>query len=336
MKIVVPKETYPLEKRVMVLPSSAKEFVNAGHQVFVQSGAAEGIMVQDTEYKRAGATIISEPRTLYELADMTIKVKAPSPEEFSLMHKGLLFCMLHIGQNKERLFYMASQRLLGIAMEDIRDAKGKRLVDQTHVTGEAGVYYALRHFERMPYDMQAVILGYGNVATGAITACSKLGISYKIMRRSEFKHLPKWLQEADLLINAVTWPENKRKSHEYLVTREMIKNSKPGMIVLDLAVDFPNPVETVHPTDYSNPYYLEEDHVHISIYGYPGLVPISSSQIYNRQVLPLALAIANNKGLRGIGNVPEVGKFIHDAIIDPKKYGWQRYKPEELKTSKIE
>ena len=116
----------------------------------------------------------------------------------------------------------------------------------------------------------------------------------------------------------------------------MIKNSKPGMIVLDLAVDFPNPVETVHPTDYSNPYYLEEYHVHISIYGYPGLVPISSSQIYNRQVLPLALAIANNKGLRGIGNVPEVGKFIHDAIIDPKKYGWQRYKPEELKTSKIE
>jgi len=109
------------------------------------------------------------------------------------------------------------------------------------------------------------------------------------------------------------------------------------MIVLDLSVDFPNPIETVRSTDYQNPFYIEEGRVHISIYGYPGLVPVSSSRIYSEQVLPIALAIANNDGLVGIGKVEELGSHIHRAIIDPAKYGdLEEFKPKPLTAPRIE
>jgi alanine dehydrogenase len=338
MKIVVPKETYSLERRVMVLPSSAKTFAEAGHTVFVQAGAGSGIDIPDKRYVDAGAVIISDAVELYAQAQagMVIKIKAPSAEEFSFMRRAILFCMLHIEQNRDRLFYMGSQELVGVAMEEIHDEKDKRLVDQTDITGQMGVFYAIRHFQKLPSDMRAVILGYGHVANGAITACSRLGIDFKIMRRRELKHLPLWLKDADLLINAISWPEKQREKQEYLVTREDIRNSNPGMIVLDLAVDFPNPIETIHSTNYQNPFYIEEDRVHISIYGYPGLVPVTSSRIYSEQVLPIALAIANNGGLKDIKKVDGLGPCIHPAIVDPSRYEWERYKPPPSQGPRIE
>ena len=338
MNIIIPKETFPLEKRTMVLPKAAKAIVNAGHNLFVQAGAGSGLNILDREYAGAGATIISEPKDLYSQAQngLIIKVKSPSFEEFSFIKKSILFCMLHSEQNREVIYHLGSQEIVGVAMETIRDKKGERIIDQTHITGEAGVYYALRHFQKMPQDTTAVILGYGHVATGAITACSKLGVTYKIIRREELHNLPLWLGEADLLINAIAWPKSERERKTYLVTRENIKNSKPGMIILDLAVDFPSPIETIHPTDYQNPYYLDEDRVHISIYGYPGLAPVTSSEIYSEQALPITIAIANNGGLEGIEKTGDLGISIQNAIISPSKSEWGKYRPLPPKGSNIE
>ncbi len=339
MKIIVPKESFPLEKRVVVMPQAAKALADAGHKVFYQAGAAGGINIPDKAYEDAGAVLVSDASDLYGEAQggIVVKMKAPTHEEFSFMKDSVLFCMLHIEQNKERLYFMGKNGLLGVAMEDIRDDKEKRLIDQTDITGEVGVYYAMRHSQKMPSEMKAVILGYGNVATGAITACSRLGINYKIMRKKELKHLPLWLHDADLLINAISWPEKQREKKEYLVTREDIKASNPGMIVLDLSVDFPNPIETIRPTNYLNPFYIEEDRVHISIYGYPGLVPVTSSRVYSEQVLPYALAIANNDGLDSIKKIGEIGQQIHGAIIDPEKIGeWEKFKPLVSEGSRIE
>lgn len=343
MNVVVPAETYPRERRVMILPASARVLVEAGHRVFVQAGASSGIDIPDSRYAEVGATIIADAAQLYDQITaedrrgMVVKMKAPYPTEFSFMRRAILLCMLHIEQNRDRLWHMHTQELVGVSMEDIRDGRGKRLVDQTDVTGKVGVLYALRHSSKLPDDMRAVILGYGNVATGAIEECAKLGIKYKIMRRSELKKLPQWLHDADILINAITWPESARRDREYLVTREDIKNSNPGMIVLDLSVDFPNPIETIHPTDYQNPFYMEEGRVHISIYGYPGLVPVSSSRIYSEQVLPVVLAIANNNGLEGIGTASEIGPFIKRAIVSLTKYGdVEQYRPTAPSAPRIE
>lgn len=337
MKIVLPKETYPLEKRVMLSPSAVKELVQEKHNLFIQSGAARDIGISDEEYNAAGADIIAEPKKLYDLAELVIKVKAPSPLEFSFMHKDtILFCMSHSEQNPIQIYYAGLQGLVVVEMEKIHDSKKKRLIDQTDITGEAGVYYTLRHLEKMPYDVKAIIMGYGRVASGAIKACHKLGMNTKILRKSEYKYIQEYLKDADLLINGISWPVKHRKNNRYLVTREHIKNSNPKMIILDLAVDFPSPIETIKPTNYSQPYYIDENRIHVSIYGYPGLVPITSTNLYSEQVLPLVCCIANNHGLRGIKEQGELGKAIHRAILNPKRYDWQKYKPEEPTGSRIE
>ncbi|MBI5072600.1 hypothetical protein HZA99_02160, partial [Candidatus Woesearchaeota archaeon] len=319
------------EQRVMLLPDAITQLTTAGHDVYVQTDAASGIGITDEWYKRAGAEIISDSRILYELSDLVLKLKAPSPEEFSLMRRGsTLFGMFHSEQNPSHIYYAGRQGIVVVEMESIRNNKNERLIDQTDITGEAGVYYALRHSRKMPYDMKAVVLGYGNVSTGAITACSRLGMDVKIIRRDEFTYLHEHLKDADILINGISWPAENREAKQYLVTREDIRNSAPEMIVLDLAVDFPNPIETIHPTTYANPYYLEEDRVHISIYGYPGLVPITSSKVYSKQVMPLALLIANNDGLAGIEERGDIGTYIAKAIIDPVKKEWRKLQPEGI------
>lgn len=344
MRICIPKEAYPLEKRVILLPSAVQQLREKNHDIYVQSGAGSGIDISDEAYLSAGATMLVDPRELYAIASavdekpgMIMKVKAPLENEFSLMKDTILFCMFHSEQNPKNTYYAGLQNLIVVEMEQIRDHKNERLINQTRMTGEAGVLYALRHSKKMPYDMKAVVLGYGNVSSGAVSVCSKLGIEYKILRKSEFKYVGEYLKEADLLINGIAWPESARQKREYVVTREHIKNARPNLIILDLSVDFPNPIETIKPTDYSVPYYEEEKRIHISVYGYPGLFPETSSKIYSEQALPMALLIADNEGLRGIGNRGDLGAAIKKAILDPKKMDWEKYKPVDVTAgSKIE
>ncbi len=336
MIIAVPKETFPLEKRVMVLPSSVNKIVSAGHVVRVQVGAGIEIRVSDADYEKMGAQMVTEAQDLYSGANMIVKLKAPNPHEFSLMENAILFCMLHSEQNTERIYHLGDRKLVAIEMEKIRNKKNQRVIDQTDITGESGVYYALRHFDKMPYDINAIVLGYGNVSSGAIKALGKLGANIKILRKSEFKYIEQYLDECDLLVNGISWPKIKRDAKAYLVTREMIQKSKPGMVVLDLAVDFPGVIETSKPTDYVNTYYLEEGHVHIGIYGYPGLVPVTSSRVYDQQVLPITLLIANNNGLENIKKAGDLGEAVSKAILDPEKIDWQSLNPSQKTESPIE
>ncbi|MBI5392818.1 hypothetical protein HZA96_03020 [Candidatus Woesearchaeota archaeon] len=295
------------------------------------------LVISNDEYTAAGAKIISEVKDLYGMAEVIVKVRAPLPAEFSLMQPSILFCMFHSEQNKQNIYYAGLQDLVIVEMEQIRDAKNYRLVNQTDITGEAGVYYALRHSQKMPSDMFAVVLGYGNVSSGALNTCYRLGINTKILRKSEYKFISWYLKNADLLINGIAWPENARLKREYIVSRDDIKNSSKTLIVLDLSVDFPNPIETIRPTDYSQPYYLEEGRVHISIYGYPGLFPVTSSRIYSEQVEPLILLIADNNGLKGIGNRGDLGAAIKKAILEPRKMNFEQYKPSDIQQgSRIE
>ena len=240
----------------------------------------------------------------------------------------ILFCMMHSEQNPQNIYYCGLQEIVAVEMEKIVDDTTMRLIDQTYETGEAGVLYALTHSNKFPEDMYAVILGYGGVARGAIATCEKLGMKVSIIRRTHHEVLPNFVKKADILINALAWPQTFRDGKYHLVRREDIQNAKENLVVLDLAVDIPGPIETVtHHTTYENPFYYEEDRTHIAIYGYPGLFPLSSSVKYSKQVLPIALTIANNNGLAEIHKIEELGPYIHNAILDPKAYHWEDYKP---------
>jgi len=335
MKISIIKETAPGERRVLVLPSEIQKLVKEGHEVSVEKNAGARIHLYDKDYINAGAKIETNRRELFK-SDLIAKLKAPTPTEFNLLNNNILFSMLHHEQNPTYIYYLGKQNAKAVEIESIHNPAGERLVDETDITGEVGVLYAMQHLEKMPQDSKALILGYGRVGSGAINMCNKLGIKTKILRKSEYTHIKHFLSGKDLLINAIAWPDEERRNRRYVVTSDMLDLLNKGAVVLDLSVDFPNPIQTCRPTDLGNPYYTEREKIHIGIYGYPGLVPVSSSERYSKQVLPLLLEIANNNGLEKIAKKGSLGKSISNSIVDPKKYDWKKFKPEETKESFIE
>ncbi|MCC6763776.1 MAG: Re/Si-specific NAD(P)(+) transhydrogenase subunit alpha [Deltaproteobacteria bacterium] len=88
MKIAVPKETRPGERRVALVPESCKKLVQAGYAVAVQSGAGDSAYFRDDAYAQAGATIEADAAALLGAADFVCKVAAPTAAEVGAMRPG--------------------------------------------------------------------------------------------------------------------------------------------------------------------------------------------------------------------------------------------------------
>lgn len=298
------------EVRVALLPKEVKRLVEAGHRVFVEKDAGCGIFICDADYRKAGAKVMRDPAKIYN-RDMVVKLKLPSPKEFRMMNGNIIFSMFHAQQNPTNILMLKKHGLKAIAMEQIKNEAGERLINCTEMAGEQGMILAFSYALKSPYDCNVLVLGYGTTATGAIKVACSLGAKVKILRKREYEFITHHLKGKDIVVNGVSWPKTKRDKKEYLITRDMLKLLNPGAIVLDLAVDHPGPIETTRPTLLNSPSYFVDGIRHICIYGYPGLSPISSSIRYSKQILPILLEIAN----RGLNNLPE---YIKRAAIAPR------------------
>jgi len=77
LKIAVPKEIAPGERRVALIPDAAGALVKGGVQVLVESGAGTGAFHPDTAFEKAGARIVPDAGGLYGQADVVLKVQKP-------------------------------------------------------------------------------------------------------------------------------------------------------------------------------------------------------------------------------------------------------------------
>jgi NAD(P) transhydrogenase subunit alpha len=78
MRIGVPKETAPGERRVALVPESAKKLIQAGYDVAVEAGAGDAAGYPDAAYRDAGATIEPDASGLLGAADLVLKVGPPA------------------------------------------------------------------------------------------------------------------------------------------------------------------------------------------------------------------------------------------------------------------
>jgi alanine dehydrogenase len=312
MKIGILKEINRNEKRVVLRPREVKKLVKKGHTVLVETTAGRGVNFSDEDYKSVGATILPREK-IYSNSEMLLKLRSPTDNEFTKINNKILLSMLHTHQNPKRIKFIKENKITAIEMESIKNQFNERYVDATDITGESGVIYSLRFLDKIPCECRVLILGYGRVGAGAIEMCNKLHMKVKILRKVEYKNIKHFIKNKDLIINAIAWPEEERKKKEFIITRDMLKLLNPNSVILDLSVDYPNPIETCKPTTLTQPWFKLDGVIHISIYGYPGLVPSSSVRRYGRQLLPIVLEIANN----GIKNLDKtnLGKDIINSII---------------------
>jgi NAD(P) transhydrogenase subunit alpha len=87
MKVAAVKESAPSERRVALVPEAIGKLTSAGHAVLVQAGAGDGAAIPDADFGAAGATVVAEG-TLYEQAEVVLRVQRPTPEEIGKLREG--------------------------------------------------------------------------------------------------------------------------------------------------------------------------------------------------------------------------------------------------------
>ena len=125
MRVGVPKEIKVHEYRVGLTPASVAELVAAGHQVFVQTGAGDGIDCPDTAYTKAGAEILPDAASVFKSSDMIVKVKEPQQQEIALLEpRHILFTYLHLAADKPQAEGLMKSGATCIAYETVTSRSG--------------------------------------------------------------------------------------------------------------------------------------------------------------------------------------------------------------------
>ena len=71
LKVGIPKETLPLEKRVAATPESVQRLIQPGLTVLVEQNAGEGAYFDNASYEQAGAKVVDN---VWNEADIVLKV----------------------------------------------------------------------------------------------------------------------------------------------------------------------------------------------------------------------------------------------------------------------
>ena len=330
MLIGVPKEIKPDEHRVGLSLSSARELIENGHQLLVQTAAGAGLRRSDDDYRALGATIAPSAEEIFEKAEMIVKVKEPQPEECRMLREGqVLFTFLHLAPDPDQARRLMESGVTAIAYETVTDGHGHLplLAPMSEVAGRMAVQAGARCLETemggcgkllggVPGVLSAdvVVLGGGVVGTNALRIAVGMEARVVVLDKSLARlrdldmqfgprlntmystrsAIEEYVAQADLVIGAVLVPG---ASTPQLVSREMVQGMAAGSVLVDVAIDQGGTFETSHPTTHSDPTYVEEAVVHYCVGNMPGVVPRTSTLALNNATLPFALALAN-KGWR--------------------------------------
>src|SRR5712692_5493820 len=80
MRIAVPKETAPGERRVALVPESCKKLIQAGYTIGIEAGAGQAAGFPDAEYRELDVELNADPAGLLGGADLVLKVAAPATD----------------------------------------------------------------------------------------------------------------------------------------------------------------------------------------------------------------------------------------------------------------
>lgn len=325
MIIGVPKEIKNNENRVALTPAGTQELVKRGHAVLVQKNAGSASGFADETYQKAGATLIDEAADVFAQAEMIMKVKEPIEQEYKLIRKDqLVFTYFHFASYEPLTNAMIESGAVCLAYETVEKADGSLplLIPMSEVAGRMAIQEGAKYLEKplkgrgillggVPGVMPAkvLILGAGIVGTNSAKIAAGMGADVTIldininrlrylddvmpknvrtMVSNEFA-IRELIKDADLIVGGVLVPGAKAPR---LITRDMLKDMRPGTVLVDVAVDQGGCIETCRPTTHENPTFIIDDVVHYCVANMPGAVPYTSTLALTNATLPYAIKLA--------------------------------------------
>lgn len=349
MRVGVPREIKVHEYRVGLTPEAVREYVAAGHEVIVETGAGAGISAPDAAYEAAGAKIVASASEVFARAELVVKVKEPQPSEWGQLREGqILFTYLHLAPDPEQTEGLLKSGVTAVAYETVTDKAGglPLLAPMSEVAGRLAIEAAGRCLQRHSGGLgvliggvpgvppaRIAIIGGGVVGTHAARMAAGLGADVVILDRSlprlrqldehfggrartRFSTLHAIEEEilaADVVIGAVLIPG---AAAPRLVSRAQLSRMKRGAVLVDVAIDQGGCFETSHPTTHAEPTFEVDGVIHYCVANMPGAVPLTSSYALNNATLPFGLALAAG-GLDAIRSDPHLaaGLNIHRGRI---------------------
>src|SRR5436309_70530 len=120
MKIGIPKEIFSGERRVALTPEVAEKFKKMGFSVLVERGAGATSDYSDENFAQAGVSVVPDAKSLWQQADLILKVRAPEGGETELLSRGkTLISFVWPAQNPELMKKLASTGANVLAMDAV-------------------------------------------------------------------------------------------------------------------------------------------------------------------------------------------------------------------------
>lgn len=333
MIIGIPKEIKTAENRIAMPPSGVETLINDGHKVIVETCGGCGSGFLDEEYSQVGGEIAPNAESVWEQADMIIKVKEPLEPEWKMIKPGqILFTYFHFASSEALTKGILKTGCVAIAYETMTGVNGRLplLEPMSEVAGRLAVQEGAKYLEAaqggrgvllggVPGVLpgEVVILGGGVVGINSAKMAAGLGAHVTILdinidrlrylddvmprnvntMYSNKSNIRDSIAKADLLIGAVLIPGAKAP---HLVTRDMLAVMKPHSVIVDVAIDQGGCIQTISEhgaTTHKEPIFIEEGVLHYSVANMPGAVPLTSTLALTNATIPYARQIAS-KGYR--------------------------------------
>ncbi len=326
MRVGVPTEVKTDEYRVALTPAGVRELVDAGHEVYVQSGAGEGSALSDDAYRAQGATILPDADSVFAETTLIVKVKEPQPEEVARLEpRHTLFTYLHLAADEALTRGLMESGATCIAYETVEDARGRLplLAPMSEVAGKIATQAGAFMLEK-PLGGRGILLGgvpgvpaatvmvIGGGVVGMNAAFIAVGMEATVyvfdrnidrLRELDIAFggradtcfastlsIEERLPDVDLVIGAVL-------VHGALaprvITRNQLKLMKRHAVLVDVSIDQGGCFETSHPTTHSNPTYQVDGITHYCVANMPGAVPVTSTFALTNATMPYVVDLAN-------------------------------------------
>ena len=326
MRIGVPKEIKVHEYRVGLVPAGVRELVNAGHEVLIQSGAGDGIGVEDSHYIASGGAIATSAAQVFERSDMIVKVKEPQPSECEMLRPGqVLFTYLHLAADPVQAKGLMKSGSTAIAYETVTAPNGSLplLTPMSEVAGRMSIQVGAACLQKanggfgvllggVPgvQPAKVVVLGGGVAGRHAAEMAVGMHADVTIVDRSldrlrelsatfgaslltaysTTETIERLVRDADLVVGAVLVAG---AAAPKLVTRAMVSTMKRGAVLVDISIDQGGCFETSRPTTHADPTFVIDGVIHYCVANMPGAVPRTSTFALTNATLPYVRSLAD-------------------------------------------
>ena len=190
MRVFVPKELYPGEPRIPLLPEGVQRLVKLGADVHVEQGLGATIHIADAAYETAGARVVSDRAAELRDGDLILRLRKPPLDEIAALKRGAIHVSYLDPFNEHALIdALLAQHVSAISMEMIPRStlaqKMDALSSQANLAGYVAVLLGAARLNRiLPMMMtpagtltpaRVFIIGAGVAGLQAIATAKRLG-----------------------------------------------------------------------------------------------------------------------------------------------------------------